>query len=627
MTMSMEVAEGVLGRAHHSHQRISRWRSGTRCALAATLALALAATACSHTATSGQHASDAPSSAHVALSGSTPATLSLSGGVTLSVPAGAVAGVGELTGHVEALPAPAPRGLVAPAHGYDFEITGTHQTGNAALRFPEVQPVSDKSGTRLPPPVLAFFDRSTRSWTAVPSAYDARSGTVTATSAHLSFWSVFTLDVHSVLGMARDFLAGVIGTTPQAEQPRSSGQDQLAPSGVSINSSSGSLVKWSAGVISGQTQLKVVDNRGYALALTYPDSWTYTWIGGGADIENLVIDRVSAFLTTSPRGLRTVIIPSGKGVQFSIPQGAGGSVAAEPSVEAYLLSGLLYGIDTLEMVYSDLPWTKSDPSKTRKAVEAMFASSECVRSMTKMMANPVASAHDAGEVFRTAAELATGCLGDEWKVAYGLAGAVRSFVAGVLLWLVDGIKLVFAGIGAALDTGIYFNGYQISVIWQTPSGRWTGSDLTITDHSLGAVTQGMTLAQAEAAAGVNLESEGDGVYHPTNQVTGATHLLITGETCFDASRTGPGPGTVVSTPAGVSLGEPMSRVFSVYGRQAQNFMADPAWSGPGNVPAGIMVQFTGGVLLFVGSSSDGGGGDITSIRGAVDSRAASSLFC
>jgi hypothetical protein len=161
------------------------------------------------------------------------------------------------------------------------------------------------------------------------------------------------------------------------------------------------------------------------------------------------------------------------------------------------------------------------------------------------------------------------------------------------------------------------------------SGRWTDSPLVITAHSLGAVTRGMTLAEAKAAAGTSLSLIGDSTYRPTDHtITGSTTLQFSwGATCFDATRSASGPGTTVTTSAGVRLGDPVSRIAAAYGSLAKPFTADPAWTGAGNIPAGIIVQAADGVLLFVGSSPDGRGGTVTSIRGAADAFHASSVFC
>jgi hypothetical protein len=160
-------------------------------------------------------------------------------------------------------------------------------------------------------------------------------------------------------------------------------------------------------------------------------------------------------------------------------------------------------------------------------------------------------------------------------------------------------------------------------------GRWTDPQLVITAHSLGAVTRGMTPTRADAAAGTKLAMIGDGIYRPTDHtISGTTVLQFSwGTTCFDATRSASGPGTTVTTPAGVHLGDLMSRIAAIYGSAAKPFTADPTWTGAGNIPAGIVVQSSDGALLFVGSSTDHRGGTIASTRGAEDTFHASSVFC
>jgi hypothetical protein len=160
-------------------------------------------------------------------------------------------------------------------------------------------------------------------------------------------------------------------------------------------------------------------------------------------------------------------------------------------------------------------------------------------------------------------------------------------------------------------------------------GRWTGHDLVLTERSLGAVKRGMTPQQAEAAAGVPLTNIGDGIYRPTDTGIGGSTSIRFGwaTTCFDATRTHTGTGTRITTAAGVALGDPMTRIVTAYGASATPFTADPNWTGPGNIPAGVLVRFNDGVLLFVGTSADKRGGTISSIRGAPDARTASSLLC
>jgi hypothetical protein len=136
-----------------------------------------------------------------------------------------------------------------------------------------------------------------------------------------------------------------------------------------------------------------------------------------------------------------------------------------PSPAAYLTSALLYGLDTLSMTWGGLPWApKTEPTRTLKVLKAVFDSKDCVKSMTDLSRNDVSSATTVGALFRSAVDLAVGCLGSEWKVGYGFAGDLGSFAIGAVLWLVDGVKLVVDGVHAAIDTAVFWRSYRIAII-------------------------------------------------------------------------------------------------------------------------------------------------------------------
>jgi len=421
-------------------------------------------------------------------------TLTLSGGIEVTIPAGSVSGAGTLDGQLVAAPAPPPRALLPTGSTYRIEVSGTRLVGPAILRFSAQATGSTSAGPTIP--VLAYYDTTTKKWTPVPASYQPASNTLTATSTHLSVWSVFRLDASSLSNGMTSIARGFLGIGDHTEQPVSDGQDRLAGVGVSVTSSSGSLLKWSAGITNSATHVKVANNRGYAIGINYPSTWIPTRFGDADDIITALVDFVGGLLTVAPDGKRIIVLAPGKGVEFTVPTGGSGTVTASPNVEAYLLSGLLYGLDTLTMVWDKLPWTSgTEAGKTRKAISLMFASKDCVASFSKLTTEDVSTAHGAGQAFRDAADLATGCLGDAWQVAYGLGAGIASFVAGVFLWLVDGVKLALEGLRAAIDTVLYFGGYNI-VVRQAPSSGV--NPLLIRFDGIGSVVLGMTASQLQA---------------------------------------------------------------------------------------------------------------------------------
>jgi hypothetical protein len=130
-----------------------------------------------------------------------------------------------------------------------------------------------------------------------------------------------------------------------------------------------------------------------------------------------------------------------------------------------------------------------------------------------------------------------------------------------------------------------------------PAGQpWTSGMLTITQRSLGAVTIGMTIRQASAAAKHQLTQVGDGVYYPKHETSRGLSLLGgPGGTvsCVSAADTGYGP--VVTTRQGFVLGGTLSQLKTVYGRRLR--FVPTRDSGPAPRP-GYVVSFSNGNLVF-----------------------------
>jgi hypothetical protein len=166
---------------------------------------------------------------------------------------------------------------------------------------------------------------------------------------------------------------------------------------------------------------------------------------------------------------------------------------------------------------------------------------------------------------------------------------------------------------------VRWDGHQVVVTNQVPhtgatgSGLWADQTLTITTTSMGAVKVGMTVNQAEPAAGVRFDGSGDGFTYPTTLPPGYPHLYL-GHGCVGAAATAPSPQTV-STPEGIRLGDTLTKLKSTYGPSLR-YVPSP---GVGMSPTdGYIVPVTGGNLVFVLDSTGntivritGGGTDLT----------------
>lgn len=128
---------------------------------------------------------------------------------------------------------------------------------------------------------------------------------------------------------------------------------------------------------------------------------------------------------------------------------------------------------------------------------------------------------------------------------------------------------------------------------------WTSSVLIITAHALGAVTIGMTVPQAAAAAGQRLTEAGDGVFYPVGGLGRGLSVRAIGPAgtvdCVSANDRG-GGGPAVTTAQGFALGGTVAQLKSVYGSKLRFVPAPPA-GGIAPFP-GYVVSFPDGNLVF-----------------------------
>lgn len=464
------------------------------CALTA-LTLALV-TACGAGARSQQSAQ--PVSGRTVVAPDRASSLHLPGGLEVSVPRGAVAGDGALLGAVVSAPGAAPQGMMLSGPTYELRIIGARLTGQVRLTVPV--PAASVGGPAAGPSgaLLAFYDTAQGRWQPVTATYDLATRSLMAVSPHLSIWSVLRLDAGEVLAQATSLLKGFIGLADTTAQPACPGTGELTADGITAVSDKGNLVKWCAGVgTDGSPLLQIADNRSYAMETDYPAAWSVSRIGHPDPIVGQILTSVTHPLSPAAGGAASIIIPGGGTAQFEAPAGTSGEARTVPSPEGYLIDAFLYGADTLAMTMGDIPGAPaSDPAKTARAISLAFAAKGCVTQVDAMDHDDLSSPHAVGELFRSDVQLAVGCLGDEWRIAYGLKGFIGSFITSAVLWLADGIKLVLNGLEAAIDTGIYWRSYRIALESSAVSslasyaGQWYvhGADLTIGADGSGNMT-------------------------------------------------------------------------------------------------------------------------------------------
>jgi hypothetical protein len=129
-----------------------------------------------------------------------------------------------------------------------------------------------------------------------------------------------------------------------------------------------------------------------------------------------------------------------------------------------------------------------------------------------------------------------------------------------------------------------------------PGKTWTSLSLVITQHSLGAVTIGMTMRQASAAAGEPLVPVGDGAYSPRGNAGASLSVQDTQGTVACVNAVVSGTSLRVTTAQGFPLGGTLSRLKAVYGSSLQ--FVPPPTTGYSTSP-GYVVNLPGGNLAFI----------------------------
>jgi hypothetical protein len=405
----------------------------------------------------------------VAVSPGKSASLHMASGLDVTIPADAVTGTGTLSGSMVVAPTPAPAGMTLTGGVYDLHLTGTELTGHAILTVPV--PAAGRTGASAGPDaaLLVYYDPATGRWQPVDASYNAATRTLTATTPHLSLWSVLTLDGAQVLNAARQELAGFLGAAGVG-QPSCPGSSKLGSLGVTVTSDQGNLVKWCPDDGPSGPMLRIVNNRTYAVEADYPDSWSAQPLGSPDPVTAQLLAALPALsLRAGGPNVGTVIMPGGGGVALTPPAGQSGTVLISPSAEGIIFSAMLYAVDTLGMTYDDIPGTDgATPTLAARAIALAFKDEECVTQLDDVINDtPVTDAATAGADFRSLTDVSFGCLGAVWDDAFGLSGAQAAFDASVFSWLAAGVKLILEDGRALIDTAIYWQGYRIEL--RTPA--------------------------------------------------------------------------------------------------------------------------------------------------------------
>lgn len=160
------------------------------------------------------------------------------------------------------------------------------------------------------------------------------------------------------------------------------------------------------------------------------------------------------------------------------------------------------------------------------------------------------------------------------------------------------LPLLVCGVLAGCSGGASLPGASSAPSATATRQPWTSGQLTITPDSLGAVTIGMTIARASAAAGVHLVMVGDGVFDPRGGRPRGVSVAGDPVMCV-AAGTAPGH-PVVRTPQGFPIGGTVGQLKAIYGASLR-FLPRPAGGITPNV--GYVVHYADGNLAFAADAT------------------------
>ena len=395
------------------------------------------------------------------------AVLRLQDGLAVSVPAGAVSRPGTLSATITNAPVRAPSGLELTGPVYDLRLSGTTLSGDVRLTVPVLLPRQQGQSAGPNAALLAYYNRSADGWQPVNASYDPATHMLTATSAHLSIWSVLGVDTTQAIA-ALSSAFGSFFDAVQAAQPSCPDSAQLTALKVKVASDPGDLVKWCADDSGASALVRVTNNRGYAIEADYPSTWAMSRAGPLDPVTAVILKWLPALsLRVSGPQVRTAIIPGGQQIDVTAQRGTSGIVLIGPSAEGIIVDALQYAAQTFAMTYGDIPWAgKPSQTATARAISLVLDDAQCAAKMAAVVQNPdVSTPQAAGQIFRSFTDIAFGCLASHWTEAYQAPAVfLAQFAYQFFLWVIDGVKLLQQDGQALIDSSLYWQGYHIYVL-------------------------------------------------------------------------------------------------------------------------------------------------------------------
>ncbi len=330
-----------------AHRRASRrpfsrsWLRLQSLLLTAVTVLALLAlvTSCSLIpGTAGHDASRTPASMSPSRATSIVGT---GGGVTVTIPAGAVPADTTVTVSQQPLTGFNPPAGVVALTALTTVAVAAEPTTAATVTFPAPASLS----ATLRPMVL--WQDGHGGWRAVPTTWSPGAAQVVASVDHFSGGFLAAIDVQKTAEAATARIRGYLTGRAGVAQPSCGDETGARSRGVRVTSNGGDSVKWCFGRENGQTVVKVANNRRTFTEITYPQTWAVK-DGSTRSFSTDTVARALGTAVAGTPGVKARIVDGGDTLTLVLPSDRPGrpeEIHARISSEAWLVQALFFGLD------------------------------------------------------------------------------------------------------------------------------------------------------------------------------------------------------------------------------------------------------------------------------------------
>ena len=372
---------------------------------------------------------------------------SVDGGLVVEIPEGAVSGEGRVQIDASADAAGLP--------GWTVTLSGTRLVGDAVLRFrwSPTQPGE-------PLPMITQADTATVDGSPVGGVTRDGEFLVVRTD-HFSFWQIRPWE--AVLEQAKawvaDTLDRLLSAAGEGRAPTCENEAAVREEGYGITSDSGRRVYWCVGEEDDKVVLKLVNARGYGVSAESTPGLALT-----SKATDDVVASIARLIQAPPSKADNTVSLLGSGAEatYEVSGEQPVGVMVTPDAGAYLLSALMFGIDTYTWVAGNVG-VQGAEQKLLAALEGL----SCMNSFMGMATTELTSAAAARDFFGKALEMSFSCV----ALAAGKVdlGVINRVVVQPLVWVMTGLSTAANGLVAAIDSAMDWSGYQVVITPPMPT--------------------------------------------------------------------------------------------------------------------------------------------------------------